>query len=294
MNTNLVRSGCVMAVLVAASGCLGGGNGNGGVPTANPPPPPPSPSGGVGGLWTGAITWGPNAAFPGGALNVRALMTETGEFRWILSGTSEQFFGPESEQVFGQLTAVDHGVQTSTDLAIWMAALGSGNPFGGLWGRFGMEGMYSGRDGIGATFWSHWNNQDERWGDVSLDYDSLYERDSSLAVLAGTFVTDSDSLTIDSLGAIFYQSSREGCTGNGSAEVIDPDFNMYRMSIELENCITEVRNGLAYTGLAYIGESNDLSGGYLNDTIEIALSASYDGGVGTSAYIPWSLLAHKQ
>ena len=63
--------------------------------------------------------------------------------------------------------------------------------------------------------------------------DTLYERDSSLAELAGTYISDgSTTLTIDDQGEIFYQQS--SCAGSGTAELIDPDFNMYRMEITIE------------------------------------------------------------
>ena len=91
-------------------------------------------------------------------------------------------------------------------------------------------------------------------------------------MLQGSYSTTTESLTIDDQGVIFYQSSVNGCTGNGSAEVIDPDFNMYRLEIDVGNCTGSeaIRNGLTFTGLANIGENNEPGGGFINFTIEMA------------------------
>src|SRR5262245_47804547 len=125
----LLRVGLLIAfALTATSGCGGSGSGSGGAPIGGPPPPPPpSEPETIGGIWTGAITWEPTPPFPGGALNVRALMTETGEFRWVVSEEAE-VFGQHSEQIFGKLDAVEFGVQTGLNAAIWAAALRPDNP----------------------------------------------------------------------------------------------------------------------------------------------------------------------
>ena len=184
--------------------------------------------------------------------------------------------------------------------AVWVAAVtGAGDD----WAFFGMAGNYLAGESISGDFqahWTGWSRMYERVGTFSLNYHSLYENPSSLDILQGTYATTDESVSIDAQGAIFYQSSVNGCTGNGTAGMIDPAYNMYRVTIIVDGCTgdSEVRNGLTFTGLANIGINNDLSGAFLNDTLEMAVTAPRDlhlnENVIAQGYVPWSLLAHKQ
>ena len=107
-----------------------------------------------------------------------------------------------------------------------------------------------------------------------------------MAELAGTYISDgSTTLTIDDQGEIFYQQS--SCAGSGTAELIDPDFNMYRMEITIEACTgnTVHAPGRLFSGLAYLSDSGD---GFTNDVIEFGLSAANDESV-----LVWSRTARK-
>jgi len=85
-------------VWLLANGCFGGDSSAGG--SANPPPPPPPPpTTGVGGLWSGAMWWDAKDGFPGGAQNVRLLVTDTGEFRMMLYADTDKYFATDSEQL---------------------------------------------------------------------------------------------------------------------------------------------------------------------------------------------------
>ena len=115
--------------------------------------------------------------------------------------------------------------------------------------------------------------------------DTLYDRDSSLVELAGTYISGNTTLTIDNQGEIFYQQS--SCAGSGKAELIDPDFNMYRMEITIEACTgnTVHAPGRLFEGLAYLSDSGD---GFTNDVIEFGLSSASDESV-----LVWSRTARK-
>ncbi len=292
----------LMALLLSASSCFGGGGDNAASNQPPPPPlPPPPPTAVVsaGGLWGGVLEWDSRGGFPGGVAEVFALVAETGEFQFVLADGQGEMFGGVSEQVFGNLELNGQSVRT-TGTSIWSAALGAGNPAGELWGVFGFSGEL---DQVGAQlhvsgpFQANWTSFEERVGTLDLfSSRSQYERPSSLALLEATYTTATESLTIDGDGAIFYQSSASGCTGNGSAEVIDPRFNMYRVEIALGGCAgaDSFRNGFTFDGLAYIGDNNEPGGGFLNSTFAMAARASYVDGLGPSIYVPWSLLAHRQ
>ena len=284
----------IATTLVVAGGCFGGGSSGDGGSTPPPPPPPPPPPGATpGGLWSGAISWDPRNGFPGGALNVRALVAETGEFRLVLYPNVDVYFGSQNEQVFGTFD-VDGGEITTIPNAVWAAGLDTGNANGDFFGAFGLSGDFEAGDSISGSFQAYWTNDEERIGTLSLNYHTLYESPSSLAILQGTYSTPGETLTIDDQGVIFYQSSVSNCTGNGTAEIIDPDFNMYRVAMEMGNCTGNeaIRNGLVFVGLATIGENNEPGGGFLNSTLEIAVGAEIFGPF-TSNYVVWNLLVHE-
>lgn len=253
----------------------------------------------VGGHWSGVLEWEPRGGFPGGVAEVFALVAETGEFQFVLADGQGALFGGGIEQVFGNFEVEGPNVRTAGG-SIWSAALGAGNPAGEFWGLFGFAGeldQVGTQLRISGPFQANWTNSEERVGELEL-YSSRfqYERPSSLELLEATYTTTTESLTIDADGAIFYQSSANGCTGNGSAEVIDPRFNMYRVEIALDSCAgaDSFRNGFTFDGLAYIGDNNEPGGGFLNSTFAMAARASYVDGLGPSIYVPWSLLAHRQ
>ncbi len=288
---NLKPTGPIAALLLTVNGCNGGSDAGDGVATPPPPPPPVSAVGG--GLWAGAVFWDPRNGFPGGALNVRALVAETGEFRMVLYEDIEQRFNAQSEHIFGTFD-IDRSDITTLAGAIWAASAEGGNPTGDLWSNFGLSGDIEAGSEISGGFQANWTNSEERLGTFQWTYHSLYESPSSLDILQGTYTTTAESLTIDDQGAIFYQSSVTGCTGNGTAEIIDTDFNMYRVTIDVGSCTGTliVRNGLTFTGVANIGVNNDLSGAFLNSTLEMAVNAEVPGPFG-NGYIGWSLLVHK-
>ena len=226
---------------------------------------------------------------------MRLLVAETGEFRMMLYPDVDKYFAGNSEQIFGTFNIDGRDITTVGD-AVWVAAVtGAGDELA----FFGLVGDYLAAESISGTFeaiWTGWSHMDERVGTFSLNYHSLYKNPSSLDILQGTYATTTDSLTIDSQGAIFYQSSVTGCTGNGTAEVIDPAYNMYRVTLDVESCTGDeaARNGLTFTGLANVGQNNDLSGAFLSDTLEMAVTAPRSLHNGARGYVPWSLLAPKQ
>jgi len=252
----------LLAVLsMSAGGCLGGGddgdgNAAGGGPPPSPPPPPPPTGDSVGGLWIGELVSEVDDGIPGPIFTqrVRGLVAETGEFFWLLDDSNQQIFGTF------EVEGADLGVE---ELPFWA----TGNPDN--WGDFApLGGKVNERVSLTGDFQSTWGWL-EYVGTFSLAYDELYERDSSLEMLAGTYTSTSDTLTIDVEGVLFYQSSVDGCIGNGSVELIDPDFNMYRLAITVESCTGSeaARNGRTLPGLAYLSDSGD---GAMNDVLEFA------------------------
>ena len=283
----LKLAGLIGAILLTAGGCGAGG----GAPEPFVPPPddgggigaegalPPPTLGancdagdgdnGMGGIWIGE---------PQDGSTDRMLVAETGEFRWLSpDGWSHQVFG----------TFQFDGTDVSTTDAIWVDVIG-------------LTWLETGYFPINMS-----GTLDEQ-GELFLEFDlpvafdtpaphetasfsacdTLYDRDSSLANLAGTYISGgSTTLTIDDQGEIFYQQS--SCAGSGKAELIDPDFNMYRMEITIEGCTgnTVHAPGRLFSGLAYLSDSGD---GFTNDVIEFGLSSANDESV-----LVWSRTARK-
>jgi hypothetical protein len=268
------------ALALLASGCGGGGGGNR-VETAGPAAPPSSDGGAVdepppasvascdaesdagsgirgdekGGLWVGE-------RHPETTERMRLLVAETGEFRWIPpDGWSQQIFGTFLVDDMEMVTT--DAVSVSVVGLTWLETDATG---------LDMSGTLDEQAGLTLEF------------DVAAAFDTpthmtyafaacnnLYQRDSSLELLAGTYVTPYTALTVDSQGEIFYQHG--SCVGNGAAELIDPAFNMYRMEIEMTGCTgnTVHAPGRLFSGLAYLGDSGDEA---TNDVLEFSLSSA--------------------
>lgn len=228
--------------------------------------------GSVGRIWVGEVHAGENE-------RIRLLVAETGEFRWL---PGDGWF----QQVFGTFQADGTNLNSTDAVWVWVEGLTF------LETRF-----------ESVELWSELSEQ----GDLTVQYlvdstasltgtyslaacDSLYLRGSSQAVLAGEYtgLKDDYSLAIDGRGFIFYQNSRTGCVGSGTAELIDSEFNMYRGTIELENCTAQLAaelNGLTFTGLGYLGDSGD---GAISDIVEFAFSAEQG-----SRNILWNPVARR-
>jgi hypothetical protein len=71
---------------------------------------------------------------------------------------------------------------------------------------------------------------------ISAAYDDLYERNSSLALVSGTWEDASgNTYSIDAAGVMFGQDS-SGCVYDGTVSIIDTNFDVYRISITVANC----------------------------------------------------------
>jgi hypothetical protein len=91
-------------------------------------------------------------------------------------------------------------------------------------------------------------------GSVSLKFDELYDRDSALSYIEGRWrVSDGSygvTMVIDSYGVI-KGSDTENCRGNGLVSILDPDYNMYGVDLDITQC--GPYNG-SYDGLAVLGD----------------------------------------
>ena len=162
---------------------------------------------------------------------------------------------------------------------------GSVTSLGSTYGFTDLAGTVAERTSLNGSFTTVGDQGDTFEGTFSFAYNTLYERNSSLAVLQGTYTTATSALTIDGQGQLFYQASDDGCVANGSAALIDPEYNMYALSFDAESCTgaSAVRNGLTFSGLAFLSDA-----GGTNNSLQWAVSAQSAAG-----YVIWRLSAQK-
>jgi hypothetical protein len=94
-------------------------------------------------------------------------------------------------------------------------------------------------------------------GTLSLTFEALYNRASSLTTISGNFTntaTGSAVVTIGTDGAIFSQNPSTGCVLNGTVSIINSSYNVYRIEFSNANCQGQYAalNGVQFTGLAVL------------------------------------------
>lgn len=198
------------------------------------------------GIWNGFLV-----SPISGVLQVLGLISEDNEMRFInQAGT----------QLSG--TADVNGNFLMTDMLAF-APLGQVFPDGTSGGLVNVRGVVSDQIALDGTFFGV--------GDVGtfdLTYDPIYERDSSLDRIQGSWsLTDATGLTlvinIDASGGLLGTNSI-GCGYAGDVSLIDSNVNAYRAALDVTFC--GAFNG-AYTGLATLIDS-----AALNDTLVFGVS----------------------
>lgn len=224
----LIPLGLLTTALCACGG--GGGGGGGGNSNPGPAPTPPVVNLSPGGIFHGRVT-GCSTVCP---VDTIMLIAEDGE--WI--GMDPRYIGGAN---VGQMTM-------------------SGSSFSGLRRLYGgAPRAYGFRPTQPATIQTpdhlrafegdvvervsitgdlvHGLSRNTK---VAATFDPVYEKDSSLAVVAGTYsVADTTgytlTYTIDSNGTL-AGSDTHGCVVSGSVATIDGDFNMYRFDTDFSSC----------------------------------------------------------
>ena len=94
---------------------------------------------------------------------------------------------------------------------------------------------------------------------VALVYDVLYERNSLLNTIAGSFDDGSGSvLDIAADGTIFKQDAVTLCTTNGQVTIIDSAFNVYNVQYDISGCVGDdsIFNGSTFAGLGTLDDTS--------------------------------------
>jgi len=210
-------------------GCGGGGGGSN-------PPPPPNKS--VGGIWTGVTPDG---------LQVIGLITEAGQFH---------FLQEDGVQYFGTMTVSNQTSISGTFTGY--TPIGTSFPDGATRGSGTFTGTVTERAVLTGTTDFTSANGGHTVGPLTLHYESLYDRDSSLAMISGNF-EDVDGVVVNiNNGVVFAQDAVTHCVINGSVSVIDTQFNAYRVQYTYSSCIGSdaILNGVNFDGLATLDNTS--------------------------------------
>jgi hypothetical protein len=231
---DLIRVAVVVLTLIFVVSCGGGGGSDG---DSSIPPPTSS----LGGIWEGAFS---SNVVPFNAQMV-GLISEDREVRFI-SDDGVQTFGTVSvsgNTASGNLTSIAPSGYKFVD----GSQIGTIVINGSVAEKLSLSGTYSGT-GDQGTF--------------SLQYNSLYDRDSALPLLQGTWnMAFLDNMFVDltidiQADGTFTGYDNRGYTYEGDITIINPEYNCYRVSV----IVTDPGNNtFVYSGLLALGDNNGVN-----------------------------------
>jgi hypothetical protein len=231
-----MRAASTILFLLTIAAC-GGGGGGGPILGGSDASITPFPDQAFGGIWTGTDSNG---------LEILALTTETGRLHWVAQDTGEQGYGTGSVSALSATIDYTYVAPLGFTLADGSASA-SCRGGGTVEERVSLYVDAICTTASGSTF----NNT------ATLAYDALYDRDSSLALIAGNYDDFGLVVNVSGDGVVFEQDPNTGCVVNGQISVIDAEFNAYDVSITYSNCLgnTAILNGATFTGLGTLDNS---------------------------------------
>ena len=217
----MLRTGIViLAATLGLAGCGGGGGSDGGtlpVPTN------------AGGIWVGSSSAG------GMSIQIEGVITENGEGRFV-DENGTQYIVTSVSGNDGQIRIAFNAYAQFGYVFLDGSTSGTGTITGTVRERASFSGNFSFSTGEAGT--------------ISFTYDTLYDRDSSLAKLTGLWDEGFGVMTVDPDGS-FFEQDQFGCVYDGRASIIDAAYNAYRLTMVVSNCGTS--NG-SYQGVAILAD----------------------------------------
>lgn len=202
-----------------------------------PPPPPTTATQDLGGAWIGTDS-------DGNPLNV--LSTDDGRFNMVVLTTGEQ--------------GVGNATATGNDISIsytFVAPLGSALFDGSESATCIGTGTIQERQSLSVNVDCATSLGGNFNVTADLTYDSIYDRDSSLATVAGSYTTTAGVIyTVAGDGGLFAQDQFNGCVINGQLSTIDTKYNLYNVSWNYANCQAPFDNfnGSVFNGFAMLND----------------------------------------
>jgi len=230
----------LLAVVALSAACGGGGGGGGGVST------PVVRNAAVGGIWEGTATISGQ-----GVSALIGLVAEDGRAHFIQD---------DGVQYWGTVRSSGNTITASFDGAV---EIGDSFIDGSTSGTGSLNGTIQERSTITATVAFTTARGTRSSSTISLRYNALYERDSSLATVSGNytdaFAPGSDIVNVSSSGVLFGQSLGASCVINGAVTVINPAYNAYEIQYSYANCtgVDSVLNGATFSGIATLDNTEN-------------------------------------
>lgn len=223
--------GLVTSLGLLLSGCSGGGGGDGGGSV--------TPNAAVGGAWFGTADISGQGAF-----EVLGLVAENGT-AFFLQDDGVMYWGTvRSSGTNITSTITGAGI---LGMPLWDgSASGSGS----------ITGTITPRVSVSASSVFTTSKGGKTTSTISLNYDALYDNDSSLALISGNYADVmglyAGVLNIASNGTIFLQDPASGCVVNGEVAIINAAYNAYSVRLSYSSCtgLDSALNGVTFTGLA--------------------------------------------
>jgi hypothetical protein len=217
----------VLSLTAFCAACGGGGGGS-----ASSPTPTQVVNASPGGIWEGIDSDG---------VDVIALVTETGRFHFI-----NELFDSGSG-----ILSVSNGNEVSGNFQL-VTELGSVFSDGTTLANCTLSGTVVERQTINGTINCTTTAGRQSQSTITLNYNPLYERDSSLSVIAGNYDDSGLVINIDANGVIFEQVPVSGCVNNGQVSILNPAFNAYDVQFGFSNCTGQfaILNGTSFVGIA--------------------------------------------
>lgn len=195
--------GVVGLLAIAQSGCSSG--------DSDPPVPQPTRADGI---------WEGSASSAAGTMEFSGVVTEAGEGRFV-DGFGTQYLISSIEGVEGDVT-IRFTAMTRPGLSFTDGStVTTGSFTGTIARRATVDGSYTLSSGETGT--------------ISMAYNPIYERDSSLDKLTGPWDEQLGIQVFDPDGSFFEQDGF-GCIYQGQAFILDPDYNVYGLTMMISLC----------------------------------------------------------
>lgn len=225
---------CIAVVLLTA--CGGGGGGGGGTTAPTPPVTNVSP----GGIWIGVDSNGGDIA---------AIVTETGEFHFLSLDDLSQGNG---------IMSVANGNNVSGNFQL-VTQLGFVFADGTTLADCSLSGTVTERQSMTVTANCTTTAGLQSQSTATLSYEPSYNRDSSLATIAGNFQGVSAVLNIAANGVMFSQDAATSCVVNGQVAIVNAAYGAYDFEFTYSNCLGQeaVLNGSSFSGIAVLDNTSN-------------------------------------
>lgn len=235
------------AICLLLLACGGGGGGDESATVIVPETPPVNAPKSIAGIWSGSFV----SDVLHRVYEVTGIVTETGDARFLNLTWGAQYGG-----------VVNTSGSSFSAITTAYAPFGSIFPNGSHTGPVSVTGNFSPRATLTGTYAGVGDS-----GSFALTYNPLYERPSSLGLVAGiwkgTVLGFLNTVIVNDSGAL-SGGSASGCVYAGSMAIIDVRYNAYTVNIAISSC--GAQNGL-YSGLGVLVDAATA-----NDTFLVSIS----------------------